>query len=103
MNSFRFVAKVQTFIHCRSLQTGNVPCRKNIWKSWGARDFNSRVGSGVARSVRIEHPEPLFEKTLADRPRQLRQGMAQAAICSSRACPSATSRRARLRAAVWFS
>ena len=80
MDGFRFVAKVRMFIHYRSLQTGNVPCRKNIWKGWGARDFNSRGGSGVARSVPIDRPEPLFEKTLADRPRQLRQGMAHGAI-----------------------
>jgi hypothetical protein len=46
----------------------------------GARDFNSRVGSGVARPVPIDRPEPLFEKTLADRPHQLRQGMAHGAI-----------------------
>jgi hypothetical protein len=85
MDGFRFVAKVRTFIHYRSLQTGNVPCRKNIWKSWGARDFNSHVGGGVARSVRIDHPEPVFEKTLAALPRELRQGTAQMAICSSRA------------------
>jgi hypothetical protein len=56
MDGFRFVAKVRTLIHYRSLQTGNVSCRKNIWKSWGARDFDRRVGSGVARSVRIDHP-----------------------------------------------